>query len=112
MVTLTTRRTTMTTIRQADLIESVASALQYISYYHPVDYITHLARAYEREQSAPAKDAIYSRFAVRMKAAASQHKEDTRADWRQFFKERDRATRERAKMEKTALGLLSLSLIA
>jgi fumarate hydratase, class I len=48
----------MTTIRQADLIESVASALQYISYYHPVDYITHLARAYEREQSAPAKDAI------------------------------------------------------
>ncbi|MBT9598710.1 MAG: fumarate hydratase [Vitreoscilla sp.] len=48
----------MTTIRQADLVESVASALQYISYYHPVDYITHLARAYEREQSAPAKDAI------------------------------------------------------
>ena len=48
----------MSTIRQADLIESVAAALQYISYYHPADYIIHLARAYEREQSAPAKDAI------------------------------------------------------
>jgi fumarate hydratase class I len=47
-----------TTIRQADLIESVASALQYISYYHPADYIAHLARAYEREQSPAAKDAI------------------------------------------------------
>jgi fumarate hydratase class I len=48
----------MASIRQADLIESIAAALQYISYYHPADYITHLARAYEREQSAAAKDAI------------------------------------------------------
>lgn len=48
----------MTTIRQNDLIESIAAALQYISYYHPADYISHLARAYEREQSAAAKDAI------------------------------------------------------
>ncbi|WP_442776278.1 fumarate hydratase, partial [Sphaerotilus montanus] len=48
----------MTTIRQADLVESVAAALQYISYYHPADYITHLARAYEREESPAAKDAI------------------------------------------------------
>ena len=47
-----------TTIRHADLVESVAAALQYISYYHPVDYITHLARAYEGEQSPAAKDAI------------------------------------------------------
>lgn len=47
-----------TTIRQQDLIESVAAALQYISYYHPTDYIAHLARAYEREQSPAAKDAI------------------------------------------------------
>jgi fumarate hydratase class I len=47
-----------TTIRQADLIESVAAALQYISYYHPADYIAHLARAYEREESPAAKDAI------------------------------------------------------
>jgi fumarate hydratase class I len=48
----------MTIIRQADLVESVASALQYISYFHPTDYIAHLARAYEREQSPAAKDAI------------------------------------------------------
>ncbi|MDB5839895.1 MAG: fumA [Herminiimonas sp.] len=48
----------MTIIKQEDLIESVAAALQYISYYHPVDYIQHLARAYEMEQSPAAKDAI------------------------------------------------------
>ena len=47
-----------TLIRHDDLVETVAAALQYISYYHPADYITHLARAYEREQSAAAKDAI------------------------------------------------------
>ena len=38
-------------IRQEDLIQSVADALQYISYYHPVDYIQNLAAAYEREES-------------------------------------------------------------
>jgi fumarate hydratase, class I len=48
----------ITTIRHADLVESVAAALQYISYYHPADYIAHLARAYEAEQSPAAKDAI------------------------------------------------------
>ena len=48
----------MTIIKQADLIESIAAALQYISYYHPADYIAHLARAYEAEQSPAAKDAI------------------------------------------------------
>jgi fumarate hydratase, class I len=48
----------MTIIKQEDLIESVAAALQYISYYHPVDYIQHLARAYEVEQNPAAKDAI------------------------------------------------------
>jgi fumarate hydratase, class I len=47
-----------TTIKAADLVESIAAALQYISYYHPADYIAHLARAYEQERSAPAKDAI------------------------------------------------------
>jgi len=47
-----------TTIRRDDLIESVAAALQFISYYHPSDYIAHLARAYEREQSPAARDAI------------------------------------------------------
>jgi fumarate hydratase, class I len=48
----------MTTIKQEDLIESIAGALQYISYYHPADYISHLARAYASEQSPAAKDAI------------------------------------------------------
>ncbi|MFZ6675208.1 fumarate hydratase [Undibacterium sp. Xuan67W] len=48
----------MTVIKQDDLIESVAAALQYISYYHPADYIAHLGRAYEAEQSPAAKDAI------------------------------------------------------
>ena len=47
-----------TVIEREDLVESVAAALQYISYYHPPDYIAHLARAYESEQSAAAKDAI------------------------------------------------------
>ena len=47
-----------TIIRKADLVQSIAAALQYISYYHPADFIAHLARAYEREQSAAAKDAI------------------------------------------------------
>ena len=49
----------MTThIKQADLIETIAGALQYISYYHPADYIAHLARAYDAEKSPAAKDAI------------------------------------------------------
>src|SRR5216117_2561167 len=48
----------MAVIKQEDLVQSVADALQYISYYHPRDYIQHLARAYEREQSPAAKDAI------------------------------------------------------
>lgn len=48
----------MTTIRKADLIESVAAALQFISYYHPADFIAAMARAYESEQSPAAKDAI------------------------------------------------------
>ncbi len=48
----------MTTIRQQDLIDSVADALQYISYYHPLDYVQALGRAWEREQSPAARDAI------------------------------------------------------
>jgi fumarate hydratase class I len=48
----------MATIKQQDLIQSVADALQYISYYHPLDYIEALAEAYEAEESPAAKDAI------------------------------------------------------
>ena len=47
-----------TRISHADLVETIAAALQFISYYHPADYISHLARAYEREASPAAKDAI------------------------------------------------------
>src|SRR5690349_8690666 len=63
----------MTTIRQADLVESVASALQYISYYHPTDYIAHLARAYEREKSPAAKDAI-AQILTNSKMSATGHR--------------------------------------
>ena len=48
----------MSVIRRDHLVQSVADALQFISYYHPADYIRALSRAYEREQSAAAKDAI------------------------------------------------------
>ena len=48
----------MAVIQQNDLIQSVADAFQYISYYHPLDYIQALGAAYEREQSPAARDAI------------------------------------------------------
>src|SRR5438445_7575743 len=48
----------MSVIRRDHLVQSVAEALQFISYYHPADYIRALARAYETEQSPAAKDAI------------------------------------------------------
>ncbi len=48
----------MTTIKQADFIQSIQDALQYISYYHPEDYIQALGDAYKLEQSSAAKDAI------------------------------------------------------
>src|SRR6266705_1160443 len=48
----------MTIVTKNDLVQSVADALQFISYYHPLDYIQALGRAYELEQSPAAKDAI------------------------------------------------------
>jgi fumarate hydratase class I len=48
----------MTVIREEDLIDSVADALQFISYYHPMDYILALGEAYKAEQGPAAKDAI------------------------------------------------------
>ena len=48
----------MATVRREDLVQSVADALQFISYYHPLDYVQALGRAYERERSPAAKDAI------------------------------------------------------
>ena len=48
----------MTIIKQDDFIESIAGALQFISYYHPADFIRAMDRAYQREQNPAARDAI------------------------------------------------------
>ena len=45
-------------IQEEDFVSSIADAIQFISYYHPADYIKHLARAYEREESPASKDAM------------------------------------------------------
>ena len=63
----------MTTIREADVIISVADALQYISYYHPTDFIRHLAAAYEREESPAAKDAI-AQILINSRMCAEGHR--------------------------------------
>ncbi|SEF95657.1 fumarase, class I, homodimeric [Bryocella elongata] len=63
----------MTTIQQDDLIESIRAALQYISFYHPVDYIENLARAYELEQSPSAKDAM-KQILVNSRMCAEGHR--------------------------------------
>ena len=60
-------------IRQEDLIQSVADALQYISYYHPVDYIRNLSAAYEREESPAAKDAI-AQILINSRMCAEGHR--------------------------------------
>ena len=62
-----------TTIRQDDFIQSIADAFQYISYYHPVDYIKALAQAYEREESAAAKDAI-AQILINSRMCAEGHR--------------------------------------
>ncbi len=63
----------MTTIREDDVIESVADALQYISYYHPLDYIRNLAAAYEREESPAAKDAM-AQILINSRMCAEGHR--------------------------------------
>src|SRR5580704_6819970 len=63
----------MATIKQDDFIRSVADALQYISFYHPVDYITNLARAYEMEQSHAAKDAM-AQILINSRMCAEGHR--------------------------------------
>jgi fumarate hydratase class I len=62
-----------TTIKHADLVESIAAALQFISYYHPTDYIAHLACAYDREQSPASKDAI-AQILTNSKMSATGHR--------------------------------------
>jgi fumarate hydratase class I len=63
----------MPAIQQADFIQSIADALQYISYYHPVDYIKNLAAAYEREESPAAKDAI-AQILINSRMCAEGHR--------------------------------------
>jgi fumarate hydratase class I len=63
----------MATIKQADFIQSVADALQYISYYHPEDFITNLTRAWELEQSPAAKDAM-AQILINSRMCAEGHR--------------------------------------
>ncbi|NLW95286.1 MAG: fumarate hydratase [Xanthomonadaceae bacterium] len=63
----------MTVIKQDDLIQSIADALQYISYYHPVDYIRNLAAAYEREESPAARDAM-AQILINSRMCAEGHR--------------------------------------
>ncbi len=63
----------MTSIKQEDLIQSIADALQYISYYHPVDYIKSLNAAYEREESPAAKEAM-AQILINSRMCAEGHR--------------------------------------
>jgi fumarate hydratase, class I len=63
----------MTTIRQDDLIHSVADALQFISYYHPLDYIHAVHRAWQREESPAAKDAM-AQILINSRMCAEGHR--------------------------------------
>src|SRR5260370_18527710 len=63
----------MAIIKQDDFIRSVADALQYISFYRPVDYITNLARAYEMEQSPAARDAM-AQILINSRMCAEGHR--------------------------------------
>jgi len=63
----------MTLIRQEDLIESVKDALQFISYYHPLDFIEAMHEAWQREQSQAAKDAM-TQILVNSRLCATGHR--------------------------------------
>ena len=63
----------MTVIQQQDLIQSVADAFQFISYYHPVDFITAMGDAYEREESPAAKNAM-AQILINSRLAAEGHR--------------------------------------
>ena len=63
----------MTIIRQKDVIQSVADALQYISYYHPADFIKAVKQAYDREESKSAKDAM-AQILVNSRMCAMGHR--------------------------------------
>lgn len=63
----------MTIIREQDFIQSIADAFQFISYYHPVDYIKALGEAYQREKSPAAKDAM-AQILVNSRMSAEGHR--------------------------------------
>jgi fumarate hydratase class I len=63
----------MTVIKQQDLIDSVADALQYISYYHPVDFIQAMHKAYEKEANPAAKDAM-AQILINSRMCATGHR--------------------------------------
>lgn len=63
----------MSTIKQEDFIQSIADAFQFISYYHPLDYIKALGEAYKREESPAAKDAI-AQILTNSRMAAEGHR--------------------------------------
>jgi len=63
----------VTSIKQEDLIQSIADSLQYISYYHPVDYIKSLTAAYEREESPAAKEAM-AQILINSRMCAEGHR--------------------------------------
>ena len=63
----------MTTIREEDFVTSVADAFQFISYYHPADYIRDLWAAYQREESPAAKDAM-AQILINSRMAAEGHR--------------------------------------
>jgi fumarate hydratase class I len=63
----------MTVIQQEDFVASVAAALQFISYYHPVDFIRGMARAYEREESPAARDAM-AQILINSRMCAEGHR--------------------------------------
>ena len=63
----------MTIIRQDDFIDSVADALQFISYYHPVDFVKAVFEAYEREQNPAAKDAM-AQILINSRMCAQGHR--------------------------------------
>ncbi len=63
----------MSIIKKQDFIDSVADALQYISYYHPLDFVQALEKAYEKEQSQAAKDAI-AQILINSRMSAEGHR--------------------------------------
>src|SRR5450631_4276150 len=67
------RKNSMTIIRQDDFIQSIADSLQFISYYHPLDFIQALNDAYQKEQSSAAKDAM-AQILINSRMCAEGHR--------------------------------------